>query len=107
MTIQVSIPTALRQFADGKDTVELSGSNVGEVLGQLAEGYPELKRHLFSEEGQVRNFVNVFVNDENMRDMDNQDTALKDGDELLIVPAIAGGGYLERSRALPPDPDES
>lgn len=91
MTIKVSIPTALRQYANGKNTVELSGSNVGQVLGQLAEGYPELRRHLFSDDGQVRNFVNVFVNDENIRDRENQDTDLREGDELVIVPAVAGG----------------
>lgn len=91
MTIKVSIPTALRQYANGKNTVELPGSNVGQVLGQLAEGYPELRRHLFSDDGQVRNFVNVFVNDENIRDRENQDTDLREGDELVIVPAVAGG----------------
>ena len=91
MTIKVSIPTALRQYANGKNTVELSGSNVGQVLGQLAEGYPELRRNLFSDDRQVRNFVNVFVNDENIRDRENQDTDLREGDELVIVPAVAGG----------------
>jgi adenylyltransferase/sulfurtransferase len=91
MAIKVMIPTALRQFADGRDTVELAGANVGQILEQLGQTFPELKRHLFSDDGVLRNFVNVYINDENIRDRNDRDTPLKDGDELTIVPAIAGG----------------
>ena len=91
MSIKVMIPTALRQFADDQDTVEVDGENVGQVLGQLRQTYPELSRHLFDDDGQLRNFVNVFLNEDNIRDRENQDTALNDGDELIIVPAVAGG----------------
>jgi len=89
--VKVMIPTALRQFADGQDTIELEGTRVGQVLRRLGEAYPELKKHLFSDDGELRNFVNVFINDDNIRDKDQQDTLLEAGDELTIVPAIAGG----------------
>jgi molybdopterin converting factor small subunit len=92
MPIKVMIPTALRQFADGQDTIDLEGADVGQVLGQLADAFPELKRHLFDDDGKLRNFVNVYVNDENIRDNQQQSTPLRPGDELTIVPAIAGGG---------------
>ena len=91
MTVKVIIPSALRQFADGKDTIELEGERVGIVLESLTSGFPQLKTHLIGDDGQLRNFVNVFVNDENIRDMQQQQTPLSDGDELLIVPAVAGG----------------
>jgi adenylyltransferase/sulfurtransferase len=92
MSVKVMIPTALRTYADGIDTVEMTGSNVGAVLSQLAEQFPRLKPHLFDKEGNLRNFVNVFVNDDNIRDKQQKDTALKSGDEVAIVPAVAGGG---------------
>lgn len=91
MSVKVMIPTALRQYANGQDTIEMEGDNVGRVLCSLIEGHPQLKSHLFSEDGQLRNFVNVFVNEENIRDMLKQDTQLRDGDEVIIVPAVAGG----------------
>ena len=91
MPVKVMIPAALRQFADGKDTVELPSDTVTAVLARLGEDFPQLKQHLFSEDGQLRNFVNVFVNDENIRDRANQDTRLNEDDELMIIPAVAGG----------------
>jgi len=91
MTVKVIIPSALRQFANGNDTIDLEGEHVGHVLEALTEGYPQLKTHLIGDDGQLRNFVNVFVNDENIRDMQQQKTPVSDGDELLIVPAVAGG----------------
>ncbi|MDP6154272.1 MAG: MoaD family protein [Phycisphaeraceae bacterium] len=92
MPLKVSIPTALRQFADGQNTVELAGENVGQVLHQLGDRFPQLQHHLFTDDGDVRNFVNVFVNDDNIRDCKQLDTPLCDGDEVTIVPAVAGGG---------------
>jgi molybdopterin converting factor small subunit len=91
MSVKVMIPSALRQFAGGQDTIELDGPDVGSVLQKLTEGYPDLKPHLLGDDGTLRNFVNVFVNDENIRDMQKQDTPLGIGDEVLIVPAVAGG----------------
>lgn len=95
MSVKVLIPSALRQFADGNDTLEMEGRNVGDVLQSLTDEFPQLKVHLFSEDGELRNFVNVFLNDENIRDMQRQDTPVQDGDEVVIVPAVAGG--LDRS----------
>jgi adenylyltransferase/sulfurtransferase len=91
MSVKVMIPRALRQYADGKDVLELAGDNVGQVLDQLGEHCPNLRPHLFSDDGELRNFVNVFVNDDNIRDRDDKATAVRAGDELSIVPAIAGG----------------
>ncbi len=91
MTVKVMIPVALRQYAAGNDTVELNGAKVGDVLRQLGELYPDLRKHIFSDEGELRSFVNVFINDENIRDRDGQNTAITEGDELVIVPAVAGG----------------
>ena len=91
MPVKVIIPTALRQYADDNDTVEFDGDTVGKVLEQLGRTFPALRPHLFNDDGELRNFVNVFLNDENIRDRDNQATPLQPGDELTIVPAIAGG----------------
>ncbi len=91
MSVKVMIPTALRSYADGHDTVELEGGNVREVLTKLTDQHPQLKAQLFSDTGDLRNFVNVFVNDENIRDRESSDTSLSDGDEVAIVPAVAGG----------------
>jgi molybdopterin converting factor small subunit len=88
---KVLIPTPLRQYVDKKDSVELSGSTVGEVLGALITQYGDLKRHLYNDEGKLRSFVNVYLNDEDIRYLQKDATPLKDGDTLSIVPSIAGG----------------
>lgn len=92
MPVKVMIPTALRQFANGNDTIDLEGVDVGQIMGRLADTFPQLKRHMFDDDGELRNFVNVYINDENIRDRQQQGTPLQPGDELTIVPAIAGGG---------------
>jgi molybdopterin converting factor small subunit len=88
---KILIPTPLRQFVDKRDSVELSGSTVGEVLGALTGKYAELKRHLYNDEGKLRSFVNVYVNDEDIRYSGKDSTPVKDGDTVSIVPSIAGG----------------
>ena len=88
---KILIPTPLRQFADKKDSVEVSGSTVGELLASLTSQYGDLKRHLFSDEGKLRSFVNVYVNDEDIRYMNKDATPVKDSDTVSIVPSIAGG----------------
>jgi adenylyltransferase/sulfurtransferase len=92
---KVLIPTPLRHFADKQDSVELSGATVGEVLGSLTDKYVELKRHLYSDEGKLRSFVNVYVNEEDIRYLKKDSTPVTDGDTVSIVPSIAGGssGY--------------
>jgi adenylyltransferase/sulfurtransferase len=98
MTVKVFIPTALRQYADNTDTVELGGGTVGEVLSNLAEKFPTLKTHLFTDEGTLRNFVNVYVKDENIRSLNFNETVVAEGDEITLVPAVAGGtGILDKS----------
>src|SRR5690242_13621315 len=88
---KILIPTALRQFTDQKDAVEVGGSNVFEALNQLAVEYPSLKKNLFNDQGKLRSFVNVYVNDEDIRYLDKTDTKLEGSETLSIVPSIAGG----------------
>lgn len=91
VTVNISIPTALRRHTGEKAQVELQGGTVGEVLGQLAADYPELGKRLFKPDGSLNRFVNVFVNQEDIRFLDELNTALREGDGVLLVPAIAGG----------------
>jgi molybdopterin/thiamine biosynthesis adenylyltransferase/rhodanese-related sulfurtransferase/molybdopterin converting factor small subunit len=88
---KVLIPTPLRQYADKLDAVEVSGGTVGEVLDALTAKYPELRRHLYNEEGKLRSFVNVYVADEDIRYLNKSATPVKDADTVSIVPSIAGG----------------
>ncbi len=89
--ITVQIPTALRPQVDNHDTITIAGTSVGEVLSGLSSRYPEFGKRLYKSEDELNRFINVYVNDEDIRFMENLDTPLKDGDELSIVPAIAGG----------------
>jgi adenylyltransferase/sulfurtransferase len=102
------IPTALRNFAGGADTVSVEADSVKDALGALTEKYPNLKKHLYNEEGQLRHFVNIYVNDEDIRYLEKNETPLKDGDTLSIVPSIAGGSSVvdEAERAVDLDRDE-
>jgi adenylyltransferase/sulfurtransferase len=88
---KILIPTPLRQFADKKDSVVLSGATVGDVLKQLTSQYADLRRHLYNDEGKLRSFVNVYVNDEDIRYLEKDATPLQDSDTVSIVPSIAGG----------------
>jgi molybdopterin synthase sulfur carrier subunit len=90
MAITVRIPTPLRTLTGGADEVSVAGSTVGEVIENLELKHPGLKERLCDEKG-VRRFVNVYANEEDIRFLDNLKTALKDGDSVSIVPAIAGG----------------
>lgn len=91
MAVTIRIPTALRKLADGNETVQTEAGTVGDVLGALKSSHPSLAEQLVDESGKVRRFVNLFANDEDIRFLDDLDTTLADGDELSIVPAIAGG----------------
>jgi molybdopterin synthase sulfur carrier subunit len=88
---QVRVPTPLRKYTSGAEAVEAEGASVGALLGDLDKRYPGIKDRICDESGQVRRFVNVFVNGEDIRFLQNLDTAVKAGDEISIVPAIAGG----------------
>ncbi len=88
---KILIPTPLRQFVEQKDSVELSGATVGEALGALTSQYSDLRRHLYNDAGKLRSFVNVYVNDEDIRYLEKDATPVKDSDTISIVPSIAGG----------------
>ena len=88
---KILIPTPLRQFAGKQDSVELSGATVGDVLKQLTSQYADLRRHLYNDEGKLRSFVNVYVNDEDIRYARKDQTPVRDVDTVSIVPSIAGG----------------
>jgi molybdopterin synthase sulfur carrier subunit len=90
MSIRVHIPTPMRQYTENQAVVEAAGATVKELLDNLSKTYPGIVSRLF-ENGQVRRFVNVYLNDEDIRYLDNLQTAVKDGDELSIIPAVAGG----------------
>lgn len=91
MAITVRIPTPLRKITGGNDEVSIEGSNIAEVLDALEAAHPGIKERICEEDGKLRKFVNLYVNDEDIRFKDNMETVLKEGDELSIVPAIAGG----------------
>ena len=91
MTVPVTIPTPLRGYAGGQKTVSVEGKTVGEALSALTSAYPNLRQHLFGENGHLRSFVNVYLNDEDVRYLKHVDTPLKESDTLAIVPSVAGG----------------
>jgi adenylyltransferase/sulfurtransferase len=87
----IHIPTPLRPFTDKKESVEVSGATVGELLKDLTTRHDGLKKHLYTDDGRLRNFVNVYLNDEDIRYLNALDTAVNDGDSISILPALAGG----------------
>jgi molybdopterin synthase sulfur carrier subunit len=91
MPVKVRIPTVLRSLTQGVDLVEVAGGNVGEILNQLSAKYEGLDKRLFKQPGELNRFVNIYVNDEDIRFLDNLTTPIKEGDDVSIVPAIAGG----------------
>ena len=91
MSVQIRIPTPLRKLTHDEETVETSAETVGAAITDLEARYPGIQERLLDDEGQVRRFVNVYVNEEDIRFLQEKDTPLKDGDEVSIIPAIAGG----------------
>jgi molybdopterin synthase sulfur carrier subunit len=91
MPKKVRIPTPLRKLTNNEELVEVSAATIGEAINELQSRYPGIAERLVDEKGDVRRFVNVYVNEEDIRFLKNKDTALKDGDEISIIPAIAGG----------------
>lgn len=91
MTTTVRIPTPLRKFTGGNEEVAAAGATIGEVLADLERSHPGIRERICDESGQLRRFVNVFLRDEDIRFQQNLATPVKDGDEISIVPAIAGG----------------
>src|ERR1700680_4823343 len=91
---KVIIPTPLRIYAGKRDSTEVKAGTVGEALGRLTTEFSDLRKHLFTEEGKLRSFVNVYVNDEDIRYLAKENTPTKDGDTISIVPSIAGGSHV-------------
>jgi len=99
MSVTINIPTALRSFTGGNARLEVEAATAGEALDRLTSVYTELRRHLYDEQNALRSFVNVYVNDEDVRHQAGGDTALQDGDTVMIVPSIAGGATTEAEMA--------
>jgi len=91
MAINVRIPTPLRKVTKDKETVQVTGATINEIVENLEKQYPGLKERLCDERGELRRFVNIYLNDEDIRFAQGKQTPVKDGDEISIIPAIAGG----------------
>ena len=91
MPVQVRIPTPLRKLTHDEEVVETSAETIGDAITDLESRYPGLQERLLDDDGQVRRFINVYVNEEDIRFLQEKETLLKDGDEVSIIPAIAGG----------------
>jgi len=91
MPVKVIIPTPLRPYAGKQESVDLQATTVAEALLALTAKFAELKKHLFADDGRLRSFVNVYVNDEDIRYLQKDQTSVKEGDTISIVPSIAGG----------------
>jgi molybdopterin converting factor small subunit len=96
MAVKMEIPTALRQFAGKQASVEFNAATVGDALKQLTGTYADLRKHLYTEDGRIRSFVNIYLNDEDIRYLQKENTPTKDGDTISIVPSIAGGIQVTR-----------
>src|SRR5262245_20590608 len=102
----ISIPTALRQYAGGQTAIKVQGDKISDALSSLTAQFPDLKKHLFDANGRLRNFVNIYVNDEDIRYQQLEETPIKEQDEISIIPSIAGGATPEaevvaRAASLP------
>ena len=91
MSISVRIPTPLRRVTNGQDKADVSGDTLKEIIDDLASQFPDIKARLCDDAGELRNFVNVYINGEDVRFLDGINSATKEGDDISIVPAVAGG----------------
>jgi molybdopterin converting factor small subunit len=91
MSVTILIPTALRSFADGQVEVMVEGNTAGNALEAFTKHYPDIRQHLYDENNSLRSFVNVYIGEKNIKNAHGLATALRDGDTLMLVPAIAGG----------------
>ncbi|MGK7344415.1 MAG: MoaD/ThiS family protein [Candidatus Nitrospinota bacterium M3_3B_026] len=90
--VKVRIPTPLQKLTGGKGEVECEGVTIREMFAALEKSYPGVKERLYDEEGKLRRFINIYVNEEDIRFLDGEDTSLSEGDDVSVIPAIAGGG---------------
>jgi adenylyltransferase/sulfurtransferase len=91
MAVSILIPTALRSFTDRKSEVSVEGATVGAAIGAFAEAYPDIRQHLYQGDGELRSFINVFVGETNIKNLEGLNTRVADGTTIMLVPAIAGG----------------
>ncbi len=91
MPVNVRIPTPLRKLTNEQEVVPVDAKTISEAIAKLQGSFPGIQERLVDEKGEVRRFVNIYVNEEDIRFLQNQNTPLKDGDEVSIIPAIAGG----------------
>src|SRR6201997_3510574 len=98
---KIHIPTPLRQYVGKQASVDVQGATVGEAMNALVVQHPDLRKHLYTEEGKLRAFVNLYVNDEDIRYLQKEATAVKEGDNISIVPSIAGGTENPPSLVIP------
>jgi molybdopterin synthase sulfur carrier subunit len=91
MPTQIRIPTPLRKLTNNEELVEVNAPTIGGAIAELQSRYPGIRERLLDETGSIRRFVNVYLNEEDIRFLQNQETPIKDGDEISIIPAIAGG----------------
>src|SRR5687768_4692007 len=99
MAVTIVIPTPLRQFAGGRSEVEVQAATAGDALRELTTEHAELRKHLYNEQDNLRNFINVYVGDEDIRHLDGPATPVRDGETIMIVPSIAGGNVAAEARA--------
>jgi adenylyltransferase/sulfurtransferase len=99
MAVKVMIPTPLRQFTGKQSSIECNAGTVGQALGSLTSTFSDLRKHLYNEDGKIRSFVNVYLNDEDIRFLSKENTPTKDGDTISIVPSIAGGAQRSAKQA--------
>lgn len=88
---KIHIPTPLRQYVGKQSTIEVTGATVADAMNALVAQHPDLRKHLYTDDGKLRAFVNLYVNDEDIRYLQKEATALSEGDNISIVPSIAGG----------------
>lgn len=91
MAIRVRIPTPLRKLTGEKGEIEAMGANISELIEDIEKRHPGIKERIYDETGEIRRFINIYVNEEDIRFLDGNKTAVRDGDEVSIIPAIAGG----------------
>ena len=97
--IIIIVPTPLQQYAGAQNTVEVDAATVNSALSELTRRHPALRRHLFGDDGQLRSFVNIYLNDEDIRYLGGEGAGVESGDEIRIVPSIAGGNAATRNQS--------
>jgi len=91
MAISILVPAALRAYTERQAEIEVAGSTVGEAVADLAAKYPDIRKHIYKDDDNLRDFINVFIGDTNIKEIQGLKSPIKDGDSIMLVPAIAGG----------------